>query len=119
MKRLAAGLMLFLCACANTPAPPPRIALPAPPPTGEPTNFVGMTSTQLRTAFGAPVFTRKEYGAELWRYDTTNCRAFFFLYPAGNGMSVGHVETMPHAPNAAVDPGCLSALRGKPTSPAS
>lgn len=119
MKRLAAGLMLFaLCACANTPAPP-RIALPAPPPTGEPTNFVGMTSAQLRTAFGAPVFTRREYGAELWRYDTGSCRAFFFLYPAGNDMSVRHVETMPRGPNAAVDPNCLSALRGKPTSPVS
>ena len=118
MKRLAAGLMLFLlCACANT--PPARIALPAPPPTGEPTGYIGLTRAQLRATYGAPAFTRKEYGAELWRYDTNGCRAFFFLYPAGNDMSVRHVETTPRGQNSAVDANCLSALRAKPASPVS
>lgn len=117
MKRLiAAGLIVLLGACANTPA---KIALPAPPPTGEPTSLIGLTSAQLRSAFGAPSFTRREYGAELWRYDAGGCRAFFFLYPSGNDMSVRHVETMPRGQTAAVDPNCLTALRAKPASPLS
>lgn len=117
MKRLAAGLILFLCACANTPSA--RNTLPAPPPTGGPTSLVGLSSAQLRSTLGAPAFTRREYGAELWRYDTDNCRAFFFLYPSGNDMSVRYIETMPRGQDTAADPACLSALRAKPASPAS
>ena len=45
---------------------------------------------------GNPAFTRKEgAGIEMWRYDGVACKAFFFLYPQGSGLSVRHVETMP------------------------
>ena len=120
-KLAAASLLLALCACASQPqssAPTPGYRLPAPPPAGEPTDFVGMTSTQLRASFGAPSFSRRENGSELWRYDRGDCRTFFFLYPAGRDMAVNHVETIPHGPTAA-DPTCLSALRAKPASPTS
>jgi hypothetical protein len=121
MKWLAAGLMLLLCACATTPAtrPPPRIPLPPPPPAGEPAGFIGLTRAQLRAAYGPPSFTRKEYGAELWRYDTGSCRAFFFMYPAGNDMSVRHVETVPRGQDIAADAACLTSLRAKSASPVS
>jgi hypothetical protein len=122
MKRLAAGLLLFLlCACASGPGQrsTARISLPSPPPTGEPVGYIGLTSAQLRATLGAPSFSRREYGSELWRYDTRECRAFFFLYPAGRDMSVRHVETVPHGRDVAVDANCLTALRARPASPVS
>lgn len=123
MKRLAAGLMLFaLCACAGGPQsqrPSSRIALPPSPPNGEPVGYIGLTSAQLRAAFGPPSFSRRENGSELLRYDTKDCRAFFFLYQAGTDMSVRHVETMPRGKDTAADVNCLNVLRGKPASPVS
>ncbi len=120
MKRLAVGLLLLLCACATGPAPAPRVPLPAPPPSGEPADFfIGQLASQLRASLGAPAFSRKEYGSELWRYDTSQCRVFFFLYPASTGLIVRHVETVPHAKGMAADPACLSVLRGRPASPVS
>ncbi len=121
MKRLAvAGLLLLLCACASGPSQSPtRLPLPAPPPAGEPADLIGLSGTQLQAMFGTPAFWRKEYGSEMWRYDTQQCKVFFFLYPAGHDLSVRHVETLPRGRNTAADPGCLSALRGKPASPVS
>lgn len=124
MKRLAAGMMLFvLCACASGPAtqrtPSSRLNEPPPTPNGEPAGFIGLTSAQLRGSFGPPSFSRRENGSELWRYDTKDCRTFFFLYPAGNDMSVRHVETMPRGKIIAADANCLTALRAKSASPVS
>ncbi len=122
MKRLSAALLLLLGACASTPPPPvasEKMPLPAPPPTGEPGDLIGLTGPQLQAKLGVPAFSRKEYGSEMWRYDTKQCRVFFFLYPAGTGLFVRHVETMPHGKGVAADPVCLTALRGKPASPAS
>ena len=118
MKRLTAGLVLLLCACANQPArqTQPVLPLPLPPPTGEPADLFGLKDSQLQAAFGVPSFTRRENGSEMWRYDNRQCRVFFFLYPAGTGMSVQHVETAPHGKDAAADPNCLAVLRGKPVS---
>jgi len=112
MKWLAAALVLLLCACASRPKAV-LLPLPASPPMGEPDNLLGMTDSQLRTEFGAPSFARRENGSEMWRYDKGGCRVFFFLYAAGNAMSVRHVETAPHGTDTAADPSCLSALRGK------
>lgn len=114
---LVLGLFL-LSACASQNQAPSE-ALPPPPPKGEPSGFVGMTATQLRASFGAPSFTRRENGSELWRYDNAQCRTFFFLYPVGRDMGVRHVETTPHGPAEAADPNCLAALRAKPASPTS
>lgn len=119
MKRLAIGLLMLLSACASAPTPAPLVPLPPPPPRGEPAEFMGQSGSQLRAALGTPAFTRKESGSEMWRYDTRQCRIFFFLYPAGMGLSVRHIETLPHAKDAATDPVCLSVLRGKPASPVS
>lgn len=122
MKRLAAvTMLLLLSACASGPSQraPERMALPAPPPNGEPAGLVGLTSAQLRASFGPPSFSRREYGSELWRYDIANCRVFFFLYPAGKDMSVRHIETMPRGRDIAADTACITALRAKPASPVS
>jgi len=124
MKRAAAlplvlGLLL-LGACASNPqGSSSSRPLPNPPPKGEPSGFVGMTATQLRAKFGAPSFSRRENGSELWRYDNAQCRTFFFLYSEGREMGVRHVETTPHGPAEAADPTCLAALRARPASPTS
>jgi hypothetical protein len=111
MKWLAAALVFLLAACTSQPQRSPD-NLASPPPGGEPSDLFGLTSNQLRGSFGAPSFSRRENGSELWRYDNAQCRVFFFLYPAGNAMSVRHVETAPHGRTAA-DPACLAALRAK------
>jgi hypothetical protein len=119
MKRLVAVCcLLVLGACASPPPPPPKLPLPAPPPAGEPADLLGLSGNQLRALFGTPSFTRKEYGAEMWRYDKGACRTFFFLYPAARSDAVRHVETMPKGKDMAADPNCLAVLRGKPVSPA-
>ena len=121
MKRTATLpllLVLAVLSACGSPSQGPSQALP-PPPKGEPTGFIGMTATQLRASFGAPSFSRRENGSELWRYDNAQCRIFFFLYPEGRDMGVRHVETVPHNPAEAADPNCLAALRAKPVSPTS
>jgi hypothetical protein len=113
VKRIAAilGICAFAAACASRPAATDHVALPAAPPPGEPASTEGMSAASLKLAFGAPAFARKDGGTELWRYDGTACRAFFFLYPEANGLVVRHVETSPRPVDAAADPACLNALR--------
>jgi hypothetical protein len=113
VKRIAAilGICAFTAACASRPATTDRVALPAAPPPGEPASTEGMSAASLKLAFGVPAFARKDGGTELWRYDGTACRAFFFLYPEANGLVVRHVETSPRPVDAAADPACLNALR--------
>jgi hypothetical protein len=112
---MRAALVVLLCvlvaACATKPPPQSMVSLPPAPPPGEPPAVTDMNAAQLRVAFGAPAFTRKDGIAEMWRYDGTTCKAFFFLYPNGSDMSVRHVETVPHNADAAADPACLNALR--------
>jgi hypothetical protein len=116
MKRLVLALVLLLGACATP--PPSRLALPAPPPKGEPTGLVGLSGRELQARLGTAAFTRRENGSELWRYDGKDCRAFFFLYTEGGTARVRHVETVPHGDTAA-DTDCLNALRAKRSSPVS
>jgi len=118
-ERFAVAALLLLGACASQPTASSPYALPAPPPGGEPSGFIGMTAVQLQASFGRPSFTRRENGSELWRYDVSQCRTFFFLYPEGRAMSVRHVETVPQGKGVAADPACLSVLRAKPASPVS
>ena len=115
-------LILACCgalgACATRQPAADRVALPPAPPRGEPVTAVGLTEADLRVQFGAPAFTRKEGTSQLWRYDGPTCRAFFFLYPANNALSVKHVETTPRGTDMAADPKCLDALRLHPAAPA-
>ncbi len=112
------AICLLLGACATHP-PEGQVALPQPPPPGEPKSALGLSADAVRTAFGTPAFTRKDGDAEMWRYDGAACRAFFFLYPQGHALVVRHVETVPHAANAAADTTCLDALRLSPPPPVS
>ncbi|HEX3429972.1 MAG TPA: hypothetical protein VHT03_03720 [Rhizomicrobium sp.] len=93
--------------------------VPAAPPPGEPADLAGLKSTQLREVFGAPSFVRKEGAMELWRYDTTGCKAFFFLYPYGQSLLVRHVETLPRGSTSAADQTCLNSLHPKAQTPVS
>jgi hypothetical protein len=110
MIRIAAvvclGALLASCAAQQT------VRLPSAPPAGEPAGYAGIDDAQLKVAMGNPAFTRKEgAGIEIWRYDSAACKAFFFLYPQGSGLSVRHVETMPRPSDAAADVTCLNAMR--------
>lgn len=120
---LAACAFLASCAASRQPAPPTGRAqqtiVPAAPPLGEPPDLAGLKSTQLREAFGAPNFVRKEGPMELWRYDSSGCRAFFFLYPYGQALLVRHVETLPRGSARAADQACLDSLRPKTAQPVS
>lgn len=99
------------CATTQTNAPRPTAAtIPSAPPRGEPGQYVNMPAMALQAAFGRPAFVRKDGTTEMWRYDGSACRAFFFLY----GGAVRHVETLPHARDQAADIGCLTALRAMP-----
>jgi hypothetical protein len=118
---LSGCILLAGCSTSRQAAPPaanPAIVA-APPPAGEPADLAGLKSTQLREVFGAPNFVRKEGAMELWRYDSTACKAFFFLYPYGQALLVKHVETLPRGNAQAADQNCLESLRPKPQQPIS
>ena len=126
MRKLAMlSLCSLLAACASSKPvvtvqqPAPRVALPPAPPPGEPADLAGLKSTQLRLAFGTPAFVRKDGTAEIWRYDSASCKAFFFLYPFGDAMLVRHVETLPRGGRMAADESCLSTFRPPTEQPAS
>jgi hypothetical protein len=117
MRRLSCLSIAFLAAgCATqapkAPAPVPRTAIPAAPSRGEPAQYLNMASATLQAAFGKPAFVRKDGATEMWRYDGTACRAFFFL--SGAPAVVRHVETLPHGRDSAADMGCLTALKSSP-----
>jgi hypothetical protein len=108
--KLASLCLLLLCGLAACAAPRQQASLPTAPPVGEPGNIAGMDAGRIRVAFGTPQFVRKDGQAEMWRYDGTSCKAFFFLYPSGSSMAVRHVETLPHPANEAADSTCLQDL---------
>ena len=126
MRALGIVLVCFLLAACATrvvqqppPQPPaPNVPVPPPPPPGEPPDIAGLHSTQLRELFGAPAFVRKDGEAEMWRYDGPQCKAFFFLYPFADALSVRHVETLPRGREIAADETCLNSLRPRPPTPA-
>jgi hypothetical protein len=116
IRRLAfVSLALVLTACAAKPRQPPaapQADIPAPPPRGEPNEYLNMGAAGLQAAFGRPAFMRQDGATQMWRYDGQACRAFFFLY--GQPLTVRHVETLPHGAQSAADPICLTALRASP-----
>jgi hypothetical protein len=91
---------------------PGTTSIPSAPPRGEPGQYMNMAATGLQAAFGKPAFVRKDGATEMWRYDGTACRAFFFLY--GSPLAVRHVETLPHGAASAADQACLTALSASP-----
>lgn len=112
-KFVVLSLCALLCACAGH-APKdttPIVSLPPPPPPGEPADLAGLDAGALRVAFGEPAFTRKDGPAEMWRYDNSACKAFFFLYSNGTTFTVRHVETLPRGSEMAADANCLAQLR--------
>jgi hypothetical protein len=121
MTRFAAlACLLLLAACAKGPQTPrlaqplPQTAIPAAPPRGEPQGYTGLSAIQVRAAFGAPAFLRKDGVTQMWRYDGAACKAFFFLYGDAGREQVRHVETLPRGARDAADPGCLTALKLSP-----
>src|SRR5215471_7075757 len=117
MRRLSCLILALAAAGCATQAPPPvpasaPSAIPPAPPRGEPGQYLNMPASGLQTAFGKPAFVRKDGATEMWRYDGTACRAFFFLY--GTPLAVRHVETLPHGAKNAADMDCLIALRAAP-----
>jgi hypothetical protein len=127
MRKLAALLLCSaLAACAGSsrqvasvPQQAPHVVLPPAPPKGEPSDLAGLGANQLKVAFGTPAFVRKDGSAEIWRYDSTSCKAFFFLYPYGNAMLVRHVETLPRGSVMAADEACLETIRPRGPQPTS
>ncbi len=111
-----ATLCLLVAACA---AETPKVALPSAPLAGEPGNIAGLTTDQIKIAFGQPTFVRKDNGTEMWRYDGATCKAFFFFYSANNALAVKHVETTPRGADIAADSTCLASLQVQKTVPSS
>jgi len=111
---LSLALLTAACAAKAPQAPPARpvAAIPPPPPRGEPSPWFNMAATGLEAAFGKPAFVRKDGITEMWRYDGTACRAFFFLY--GAPLTVRHIETLPHGVGSAADLTCLAAFQAQP-----
>ncbi|MBV9330542.1 MAG: hypothetical protein JOZ55_03215 [Alphaproteobacteria bacterium] len=82
-------------------------------PPGEPPGIAGLADSQIRLAYGAPSFVRKDGVTEIWRYDAQSCRAFFFFYPSEGTQKVRHVETSPRGTAMAADLTCLDAVRAQ------
>ena len=120
MKSAIRMLCMAAC-CAGLAACAIRegVELPAPPAPGEPRELIGLTAAKLRYVFGTPAFVRKDGSAEIWRYDSTACKAFFFFYQDDEGLEVRHVETLPHGTERAADASCLDALRATASPPVS
>lgn len=101
---------LTLAACA-TGGGGDKVTLPTAPRAGEPPGIAGISAADMRANFGQPALVRKDGKVEMWRYDGSNCKGFFFLYPEDATLRVHHVETVPRGggPTAA-DPVCLNLL---------
>ncbi len=112
MKRFAAlfTVGLLLSGCATKPVATQDVGLPPPPRPGEPAGIMGLSAADIRANFGTPAFVRKDGVAEMWRYDGSICKAFFFLYAEGSASVVRHVETIPRGSSTAADAACLQVL---------
>ena len=117
MKELATALTIcfVLAGCATRPVVPvpSHVRLPQAPPEGEPYGTTGLHEAELRAAFGTPALVRHDGGAQIWRVDGPNCKAFFFLYSRDGNSAVWHVETIPRGTGIAADETCLNDLRAR------
>ncbi len=110
-----AACAAVLAGCAS----PDSVRLPPAPSPGEPSDLTGMSAARLRAAYGAPAFVRRDGDAQMWRYDSDRCKAFFFLYSEDSVFKVRHVETLPRGSLLAADLTCLDALRARASTPVS
>ena len=111
-------LCIALAGCATSHvARPSQTHLPPAPPPGEPAGTTGLHEAELRATFGNPAFVRHDGTTQIWRFDGTTCKAFFFLYSRDGDTAVWHVETMPRGAGIAADENCLNALRVQPVLP--
>ena len=115
MKRLIPVVLACaaLAGCSTRPAGPGHVRLPDAPQAGEPSGTTGLHEAELRAAYGTPAFVRHDGTAQVWRFDATNCKAFFFLYSRDGNTAVWHVETTPRGSSIAADENCLNVLRAR------
>ena len=81
----------------------PALPPPLPPPPRD--------QIELRAAYGAPSFVRREAESELWRYDGAGCTLFVFLYRVGGAVLIRHMETMPRNADMTADETCLATIK--------
>ena len=51
----------------------------------DPAKFKGLSSREVRSLLGTPVFLRRDAPAELWQYRSRACTLDLFLYDSGLG----------------------------------
>ncbi len=131
---VAALPLALLAACGGAMPPPVSAAAPAAATAGsqpapgeiaipaDPAGLTGLTAAQLRTALGAPGFTRRDAPAEIWQYRGRDCTLDLFLYDGGAGQTVAHYAV--RSPGALPAKDCLAELvrhgetaRGRTASP--
>lgn len=56
----------------------------------DPSRLKGLSSTQVRSVLGKPVFTRRDAPAEIWQYRGRACTLDVFLYDEGASQTVAH-----------------------------
>lgn len=118
MKSLDRLLCVAMC-CAVAGCATANNGPPSSPAENQASPYMGVSDAKLRIAFGTPAFVRRDGGDEMWRYDSANCKAFFFLYPEDGALRVRHVETLPKGADKAADPTCLDALHAQASPPVS
>jgi hypothetical protein len=119
MKKLLPliALCALVAACTTQPRGTGNVRLPEAPPPGEPAGTTGLHEAELRSLYGQPAFVRHDGTAQIWRFDGSACKAYFFLYSRDGNTAVWHVETQPRGVAIAADENCLSALRARMAPP--
>lgn len=135
--QLSALLMAVLVAgCAGTgpapdaplaPAPskpgPRTASIPQPAPEPKPTRrpepeihapkaaeVIGWSTAQLSDAFGGASLVRRDLGAEIWQYRTSDCVLLVFLYPVAGPDTALRVEHLDARGDDAMTDTCLKSV---------
>jgi hypothetical protein len=140
--RAAAALAaaILLAACGTPSGPPARDAAPGlpgaavlppeaapargqalvPPPPLPPkrlaaADLAGWSSAEVTRRFGQPRLLRREPPAEIWQFPGTACTMLVFLFPAGPGLAVEHVDIVARRAGQSVSgEDCIEGLLGGP-----
>lgn len=89
----------------------PQPDAPIPEVDARPERLMGLDPQALDAALGRPELVRREKPAEVWQYRAGSCVLDVFLYPAGQGREVLHLEARDAASAAPADAkSCLTAL---------
>jgi hypothetical protein len=73
-----------------------------------------MTSGEIKTLFGNPVFVRRDPPGEFWRYRSKTCVLELYLYQRASDWRVDHIEMRRGDGSTSDVPGCITALRAQP-----